>query len=288
MAIAISAQHLSVTFARRGKNPAIEALLPLDLEVHSGHIVAILGPNGSGKTTLLRALAGLQKQTGGTVSILGEKPSARGLIRKVAFQSEGALPLATLSAPEYLAFVGAEIGMSNAESDQRAGEILARLELTHARNRRIHTFSTGMSKRLALAGALLGNPDVLLLDEPTAGLDPFGTETVMEILRETAKTGTAILMASHHLQEVEEICDEVLLLHNGKVHARGTLQELLATDEQSLVIRGLDEENLQQLAAQVPELGGEVVRIERPRNNLFALFRRLGRGREDNTSERNP
>lgn len=284
MAIAISAHQLAVTFAGRGKKTAVEALLPLDLEVAAGSIVGVLGPNGSGKTTLLRVLAGLQNPTSGGVQVLGETPYVRSkgqksLVRRVAYQSEGPLPLQVLSAPEYLAFLGAELGLRNDESDRRAQELLERLELTHAKKRRIRTFSTGMCKRLALAGALLAEPEVLLLDEPTSGLDPFGTATVMDILRERAATGTAILMASHHLLEVEEICDQVLLLHNGAVRARGTLAELLATDDQALVVRGLDDAGMQLLAEDARQRGGEVVRIERPRDHLFALFRRLGRSR---------
>lgn len=286
MANAISTQQLAVTFAGRGKKAAVDALLPLDLEVEPGRIVGVLGPNGSGKTTLLRVLAGLQKPSKGQALVLGEAPDAKSLSQRVAFQSEGGLPLTMLSAPEYLAFLGAELGLNNAESDRRAALLLERLELKHAARRHIRTFSAGMCKRLALAGALLAEPELLLLDEPTAGLDPFGTATVMEILRERAASGTAILMASHHLLEVEEICDEVLLLHNGRVHARGTLQDLLATDEQALVVRGLDTDAIQQLAAEVPKKGGELVRIERPRDHLFALFRRLGRGRGDEPEER--
>mgnify|MGYP003624522435 FL=1 len=281
MAIAISAHQLAVTFAGRGKKAAVEALQPLDLQVAAGTIVGVLGPNGSGKTTLLRVLAGLQRPTSGKVEVLGTAPEHKSLLRRVAYQSEGALPMAVLSAPEYLAFLGAELGLANAESDRRAKDLLKRLELTHAQNRRIRTFSTGMCKRLALAGALLAEPEVLLLDEPTAGLDPFGTATVMEILRERVDQGCAILMASHHLLEVEEICSEVLLLHNGAVRARGTLEDLLATDDRALVVRGLDDGGMQQLAEEAKTRGGEVVRIERPRDHLFALFRRLGRSRDD-------
>lgn len=286
MATAISAKQLAVTFPGRGSRPAVEALRPLDLELAAGQILGILGPNGSGKTTLLRVLAGLQAPTAGAVTLLGKAPADRDLVQKVSYQSEGPLPLATLSAPEYLAFVGAEIGLPNAVSDRRAAALLDRLELRHAGRRRIRTFSTGMCKRLALAAALLAEPAVLLLDEPTSGLDPFGTATVMEILRERADAGAAILMASHHLLEVEESCDEVLVLHNGTVHARGRLADLLATDEQALVVRGLDDAAMQQLSDDVRGRGGEVVRVERPRDHLFALFRRLGRDRGDQERRR--
>ena len=132
-----------------------------------------------------------------------------------------------------------------------------------------------MQKRLALAAALLGEPSILLLDEPTSGLDPIGSGVVMQILRESATAGMTILMASHHLLEVEEICDEVLVLQGGVLRARGTLAELLGTDADSLVVRGLDHDQLQQLAQAATALGGEVLRTERQRDHLFALFRRL-------------
>ena len=286
MATAISAKQLTVTFPGRGQRPAVEALQPLDLELRAGEVVGILGPNGSGKTTLLRVLAGLQPPSSGDVTVLGERPSSRGLKQRVAYQSEGPLPLATLSAPEYLAFVGAEIGLPNPVSDRRAAALLARLGLDHARRRRIRTFSTGMCKRLALAGALLAEPEVLLLDEPTSGLDPFGSATVMELLRERAAAGTAVLMASHHLLEVEEACDAVLVLHNGKVHQRGALEDLLATDEHALIVSGLDEATLQELADLAEARGARDVRVERPRDHLFALFRKLGRDRSDEEPRR--
>ena len=286
MAIAISARQLAVTFPGRGRRPDVEALRPLDLELARGQVLGVLGPNGSGKTTLLRVLAGLQPATRGEVEVLGAPPADRALIPRVAYQSEGPLPLPTLSAPEYLAFVGAEIGLPNEVSDQRAAALLARLGLERAGRRRVHTFSTGMCKRLALAAAVLAEPEVLLLDEPTAGLDPFGSATVMELLREHAEAGTAVLMASHHLLEVEESCDEVLVLHNGAVHARGDLEELLATDEHALVVRGLDDDAMRELGAAARDRGGEVVRVERPRDHLFALFRRLGRDRGDEERRR--
>ena len=276
MATAILAQQLAVTFRGRGRQAGLAALQPLDLEIGTGRILGVLGPNGSGKTTLLRVLAGLQPATAGTVRILGQPPNVPALRRRVAFQPEGALPIGVLSAAEFLAWVGAELGLPNAESDARAARWLQRLDLVHAGRRWIRTFSTGMQKRLALAAALLGDPEVLLLDEPTSGLDPFGSAEVMTILRERAAAGGTVVLASHHLQEVEEICDEVLVLHDGVVRARGQLAELLGTDAHALVVRGLDDARLRQVRSEVERLGGEVLATERQRHHLFALFRRLG------------
>jgi ABC-2 type transport system ATP-binding protein len=277
MTAAISARQLAVTFPRRGRTAAVPALRPIDLDIDRGRIVSVLGPNGSGKTTLLRVLAGLQAPTAGTITVLGGSPATRAVQRQVGFQPEGALPVGVLSAGEFLAYVGAELGFDNADADARIERWLDRLELRHAGKRWIRTFSTGMQKRLALAAALLGDPAVLLLDEPTAGLDPFGSSLVMTILRERAAAGTTIVMASHQLVEVEELCDEVVVLHDGAVSARGTLSSLLATDARALVVRGLDDAAWQDLAAAARARGGDVLRLEPPREHLFALFRRLAR-----------
>ena len=282
MATAISLQQLGVTFRGRSKAAAVAALQSLDLELPAGRIVGVLGPNGSGKTTLLRVLAGLLVPTSGRATVLGADPMQPALRRRVGFQPDGPLPLGVLSAAEFLAWVGAQLGLPDEESDARAARWLERLDLLHAGRRWVRTFSTGMQKRLALAAALLGDPEVLLLDEPTSGLDPLGSAVVMAILRERAAQGGLVVMASHHLLEVEEICDEVVVLHGGRLRARGTLAELLGTDAHALVVRGLDEAALGQLATTARGLGGEVLRTERERTHLFALFRRIdetaGRG----------
>jgi len=287
MATAISVQQLSVTFRGRGRRQVqhgdrrahgsgtVVALAALDFTLESGRIAGILGPNGSGKTTLLRVLAGLQRPSSGNAAVLGCAPNDPALRRRLAFQPDGPLPLGVLSAPEFLGYVGAQLGLTNADADARAATWLERLDLRHAGNRQVRTFSTGMQKRLALAAALLGDPEVLLLDEPTAGLDPFGSEAVIAILRERAAAGVTVLMASHHLLEVEELCDEVLVLQNGTVRARGTFAELLGTEAHALVVRGLDDERIEKLAESARGLGGEVVRAEPEREHLFALFRRL-------------
>lgn len=273
MATAISVQQLGVAF--RSRQGTVEALHSFDLDVATGTILGVLGPNGTGKTTLLRVVAGLQAPTTGRAEVLGRPAADPSLRARVGFQPDGPVPFGVLSAAEFLAWVGAQLGLPDAVSDARAAALLERLDLRHAGRRWSRTFSTGMQKRLALAGALLGEPEVLLLDEPTAGLDPLGSALVMDLLRERARAGTTVLMASHHLLEVEEICDEVVVVHQGRLRARGTLSALLGTDATALVVRGLDAERLQELAGTARELGGEVVRTERTRDHLFALFRRF-------------
>jgi ABC-2 type transport system ATP-binding protein len=273
MAPAISLRRLAVTYRTRGGE--VRALHDLDLQIEAGHLVAILGPNGSGKSTLLRVLAGLQRPQRGEARVFGLPPDAPALAARVGYQPEGPLPFGVLSAAEYLAWVGTQIGLSNRDSDQRARHWLDRLELANTGRRWIRDFSTGMQKRLALASALLGDPALLLLDEPTAGLDPIGTGIVLEVLRDLAAAGRTVLLASHHLLEVEALCEDAVVLQDGCLRARGPLAGLLGTDAHQLVVRGLDAAGLQQLTALTERLGGEVLRCEREREPLFALFRRI-------------
>ena len=258
------------------RSPPVLALQDVDLQVHPGRILGVLGPNGSGKTTLLRVLCGLLRPSSGTVAVLGLAPTDRALVQRVGYQAEGSLPFPTLSGPDFLRYMGGLMGMDRDLVVERTRYWIARLDLGHAGRRPLGTYSQGMARRLALASALLAEPDLLLLDEPTSGLDPHGSLEVIQILEELAARGAAVVMASHHLQEVEQLCHQIAVLHRGRVAASGTLDELLATGEQALVIEGLDEPGLARVESAANEAGGRV-RREATRQHLFALFRKLGR-----------
>jgi len=242
-------------------------------EVPPGCIVGVLGPNGSGKTTLLRTLAGLQRPTSGSAEVLGCAPGVPGLIERVGFQPEEALPWPNLTGREHLRHMGALVGLGQQSLDERVDPWLERLGLASAADRRVRTYSTGMAKRLGLATALISEPEVLLLDEPTAGLDPVGSLVVMELLQQRAAAGVSVVLASHHLQEVEAICDRVLALVGGIVRADGTLDELLATDDTMLEVRGLTPESRPRAELALQALGAQVLASRPARRHLYALFR---------------
>jgi ABC-2 type transport system ATP-binding protein len=271
----ISTRQLGVTFRGRGRRADVVALRPLDLDVSHGQVTGILGPNGSGKTTLLRVLAGLQKPGEGTATVCGLTPSDKRLTQRVAYQPEAQLPLSMLSGREFLQWHGMQLGMQDAVVDEAKERWLARLALQHAADRRLQTYSTGMQKRLALAAALLSDPEVLLLDEPTSGLDPVGSGIVMEVLQEQAANGAAVLLASHHLQEVEQTCSDVLLLHRGACHFRGPMQSLPGTTGDSLVVEGLSETARAEVSRLVAQHGGRISPRDPSSAQLFALFRKL-------------
>lgn len=274
--VAISVQRLSVRFAGRGRAPAVHAVRDLDLEACRGEITGLLGPNGSGKTTLLRVLCADQRITSGAVRVLGRTPGDRANARAVGVQHDAKLPFPHASARELLEYFGALLDLKRVYARARAELLIERLDLEHARDRAIRTFSTGMTRRLAFAAAMLAEPELLLLDEPTAGLDPNGSLLVGGMLREFADAGGAVLMASHHLQEVEETCDRVHLLRHGEIALSGTLDEVLGTDEETLTTRGLDSNGHAAVEAAVEAAGGEAIRWARARRHMFSLFREPG------------
>lgn len=272
---ALSLRQLCVTFRTGLFRREVTALRGIDLEVARGEITGILGPNGSGKTSLLRVLAGLQAPSSGSVQVLGRDPTDPGLAREVGFQPEAQVPMPFLTGREYLLHVGFLLRMEAAEIPVRADELLERLGLTAARNRQVRTWSTGMQKRIGVAAALMSRPALLLLDEPTSGLDPLGSRTIVELLRTEAAAGTTVLLASHHLQEVEELCQRVAVLHEGTLAASGTLDALLGRGDFELVLRGLDAAGMQRVQELCTSLGAQVVSSSRAREHLFELFRRI-------------
>jgi ABC-2 type transport system ATP-binding protein len=256
-----------------GDPGVVAALRGVDLEVAPGEIVGLLGPNGAGKSTLLRVLAGDQRPTGGTAAVFGLAPDASDLVHRVGYQPEAALPFPQLDAREHLLYLGALAGLDRGECAERTDGLLRRFELVHALGRPVRTFSTGMRRRVAVAGALLLDPDLLLLDEPTAGLDPHGSEIVLEEIENRARRGATVLLASHHLSEVEHACHRIVLLIEGRIRAAGTLDELLAGEIDVLEVRGLDAPARERIARTAEEAGGSDVRWRRGRRHLASLYR---------------
>ncbi|MEY4673530.1 MAG: putative transporter ATP-binding protein YxlF [Planctomycetota bacterium] len=275
MESALSIRQLHVTFRTGLLRREVAALRGIDLEVAPGEIAGVLGPNGSGKTSLLRVLAGLQAPTRGSVQVLGRSPTDPALVQWVGFQPEAPPPMPFLTGRESLLHTGWLLRMPAGEIPTRADALLEQLGLADARHRQVRTWSTGMQKRLGLAVALMPRPRVLLLDEPTSGLDPLGSRAIVEMLRSEAAAGTTVLLASHHLQEVEALCQRVAVLHQGTLAASGTLDQLLGRGDLELVLRGLDEDGLRRLQEWCNSLGAQVVSSSRAREHLFELFRRV-------------
>jgi ABC-2 type transport system ATP-binding protein len=205
-----------------------QALCDVSLHLKPGRI-GLLGPNGAGKSTLLRILLGILPHSSGTGRVLGHDLTQAGslLRRKIGYMAEADSLISGLHGAEYVALAGELCGMPRRQAQRRAHEVLTYLDLEDARYRRLEEYSTGMKQRLKLAQALVHDPPVLLLDEPTSGMDPAGREGMLRLLGCLGRDhGKAMLLSTHLLGDVERVCDSVVILNEGKVLRQGTVSEL--------------------------------------------------------------
>ena len=200
----------------------------VDIAVHSGEIVGILGPNGSGKTTTILMLLGLTEPTEGRAEVAGFDPLREPLEvkRRVGYLPDSVGFYDGLSARDNLAYTGRLAGLSRREIDERFAEAIARVGLPDVGRERVATFSRGMRQRLGLAEILMKRPSIAILDEPTATLDPHSTQEFLGMIRRLKTDGTAVLLSSHHLDQVQSVCDRVALFNLGRIALSGSVTDL--------------------------------------------------------------
>ena len=235
--LAIETRSLSKTFGRHA------AVSELALAVPRGSVFGFLGPNGSGKTTTIRMLLGLSSATNGEISLLGETipDAAAHVLPRVGALVEGPAFYPFLSGRENLRRLDtANRYAPGATRGARVDAALDRVGLSHAAGKAAHAYSLGMKQRLGLANALLMPRDLLVLDEPTHGLDPQGTREVRSLIRSLASDGTTVFLSSHLLAEVEQVCSHVAVMSTGKLVAQGSLDELRAHGTQRVAVRTPD------------------------------------------------
>ncbi len=204
------------------------AVNELNLEVKAGELFGFLGPNGAGKTTTIRLLIGLLQPTAGTAVVAGNDVQREPLAVKqaVGYLAEVPYLYGKLTGREFLRFVGGLYGLTDEESDARAERLLALFELVEKGDQLIESYSHGMRQKIALSGALLHEPRVLLLDEPLSGLDPYSARRTKEVLRELCRRGVTVFLSTHILEIAERMCDRVGILDRGHLIAVGTMDEL--------------------------------------------------------------
>jgi oleandomycin transport system ATP-binding protein len=282
MTIAIEAEGLTKSFGRT------QALRGVDLSASRGTVLALLGPNGAGKTTAARVLATLLKTDAGQARICGydvvtEAVQVRQLI---ALTGQFASVDDELTGTENLMMIGRLLGFSRPAARARAADLLERFELTGAAGRAAKTYSGGMRRRLDLAASLVGEPQVLFLDEPTTGLDPRARSQVWETIRGVVAGGATVLLTTQYLEEADELADRIAVIDRGLVVADGTPAELKSrTGGQTLVVRAADRAETGRVAAIVadvtgaaPEISEETGLVTAPASNpalLPAVVRRM-------------
>jgi ABC-2 type transport system ATP-binding protein len=203
------------------------AVTSVSFDVSGGEVVGIVGPNGAGKSTTLKLILGLLTPDSGSVTLFSDSPTLPTTRKRLGYMPENALFYPALTGSELLGMVGALYGMTKQLVAQRSKQVLAQVGLSSAAHQRMSHYSKGMLQRIYLAQSLLNQPELLLLDEPLDGLDPFGRSNMRDLLKQLKQAGTAIVFSSHILSDVEQVCDRLILMDSGHIVKQGNTKQLL-------------------------------------------------------------
>ncbi len=243
-------------------------------EVRRGEVFGLLGPNGSGKSTTIKMLLGLLYPTRGHIEVFGHSPRHVATKSRIGYLPEESYLYRYLNSYETLDFFGNLFRLPAGERKQRAEQLLEMVGLNQTRTRAVGEFSKGMQRRIGLAQALVNDPDLVMLDEPTAGLDPIGCREVKDLIRALARRGKTVILSSHLLTDVEDVCDRVVIYYGGRIQAMGTLRELLAKpDAVRITTPVLPRETMERVLEIIRrDVDGEKVKIDNPTQNLESYF----------------
>ena len=270
---AIRTENLTKRFFLGYRKGTLLALAQLNLTVHEGEVYGLLGPNGSGKSTALKMVLGLVSPTEGAAEIFGRPCADVASRQEVGFLPENPYFYRYLTGKETLQFYGKLCGVTGKTLASRIEELLDLVGLSTAGHRKLVGYSKGMLQRIGLAQALIHNPKLLLLDEPTAGVDPIGSRDIRDLILRLRKMGKTILLASHLLEQVQEVCDRIAILNQGKMLLEGKVSELISDQKRlTLTVENLDDGLRPQLERYIHEVGARLVSVEHPRYTLETIF----------------
>lgn len=269
----LEVKNISKVYKTPWRRQKIVALDDLSLSVHQGEIYGLLGPNGSGKTTAMKIFLGLLRPTSGRVNLLSNRYKSLVLKSKIGFLPEESYFYKFLTGEESLVFFGRLAGLNKEEIRSKVPSILKKVDLFEAKNRWVRHYSKGMLRRLGFAFILLKDPDLIFLDEPTVGLDPIGTLQVREMMLELKKRGKTIVLSSHLLSEIENVCDRIAILYHGRLLKEDRLEKILEIPDKIQITLnqnpGLDLEKVQEL---IRKSGIALETIGRPKKTLEKAF----------------
>lgn len=271
--IVIETQNLTKTYSDFWGRAKVRALKALDLEVRKGEVFGLLGPNGSGKSTTIKLLLGLLFPTSGRATIFGKETTDVTKNEKIGYLPEESYLYKFLTAEETLDFYGRLFDMPSKVRRERTAQLIEKVGLKWARKRQLKEYSKGMTRRIGLAQALINDPDLILLDEPTSGLDPLGTREMKDMILELKGQGKTVVMCSHLLADVQDVCDRIAILYQGELKEMGRVDELLeVTNQQQIRVEGLTPEAQRQIAEILEKQGGKLMDVSSPKNTLENLF----------------
>ena len=269
----VEARGLSRAFRDFWMRTRALAVDKIDLDIRSGEVFGLLGPNGSGKSTTIKMILGLLKPTAGRLSVLGRPPTDVAVKRHIGFLPEETYLYRYLTPIETLDYYGRLFGIRRADRRHRSEQLLEMVGLAGVAHRPVGEFSKGMMRRIGLAQALVNDPDFLILDEPTSGLDPIGTRQVKDLIMDLRARGKTILLSSHLLGDVQDVCDRMVMLYGGRIRASGTVNELLQDTESTIIRTGrLDQATIQRIDEVLRSSGHVIEQVDSPRQPLEKLF----------------
>src|SRR6201993_80732 len=254
--------------------PKAKAVDNVDFEVRPGEVFGLLGPNGSGKSTTVKLLLGLLYPTKGHIEVFSHSPRHVATKARIGYLPEESYLYRYLNSRETLDFFGNLFELPKGERRNRAEQLLEMVGLNQAHLRAVGEFSKGMQRRIGLAQALINDPDLVILDEPTSGLDPIGFREVKDLILALARRGKTVILSSHLLSDVEDVCDRVVIYYGGKIQAAGPFKGLLATpDALSITTPALSRHTLERVLEVIRrDIATDTVRVDNPTQNLESYF----------------
>jgi ABC-2 type transport system ATP-binding protein len=273
---AVEIRNLVKEFRTSFRRQPLRAVDDVSIRIMPGEVYGLIGPNGSGKSTTMKALLGLVAPTSGHCSIFGKDSLKVDSRNEVGFLPENPYFYKHLTGAETLRFYGKLCGLGGSALAARVDELLALVDLEGARDRRIGGYSKGMLQRIGLAQALIQEPRLVILDEPTAGVDPVGSRQIRDLILKLRDRGITVFLCSHLLEQVQEVCDHVGIIFQGRMIREGRLDDLISIEDQTdIVLRDATPELLEKIAALVAQTpGAAIVHTGKPRTTLERLFLR--------------
>ncbi|MFC7339112.1 ABC transporter ATP-binding protein [Haloferula chungangensis] len=283
MASAVDIQNLVKVFHPSFRGTPVKAVDDVSIQIAAGEVYGLIGPNGSGKSTTMKALLGLVAPTSGSCRIFDADSLEVDSRQQVGFLPENPYFYKHLTGAETLSFYGKLCGLRGKSLEERISELLDLVDLQGARDRRLGGYSKGMLQRIGLAQALIQEPRLVILDEPTAGVDPVGSRQIRDLILALKERGITVFLCSHLLEQVQEVCDRVGIIYKGRMVKEGRLDEMLAIEEQTeVLLRDASPELIERIRKLVEESGqGEFLGSGKPRTTLERLFLEQTTNRDD-------
>lgn len=273
MQVVIHAEALTKIFRDFWRRPKVRAVNAIAFDVRAGEVFGLLGPNGSGKTTTLRMILGLLNPSHGTLAVFGRSPRDVESKARIGYLPEESCLYPYLTAREILNFYGRLFTIRRTARKTHIDQLLTMTGLQHAQNRPVGEFSKGMARRVGLAQALINDPDLIVLDEPTAGLDPVGCRQVKDLILTLARRGKTVILSSHLLADVENVCDRVAIMGNGGILVQGNVRDLLEQQDRCrLTFPALPPDRLEAILHTLRRETGAAPAVDHPTLTLEQFF----------------